>query len=267
LSAPGRRERRQAQRCRCDVVGQTSPFLGSERKKKQKKYITGITTGIEWKKKENLAGDAKGKLLGLESGEESGGKSGSFARRTGEPTGFSSRRKGGRDDATGLTDGEEGVPAVRGNDAAAVGSEKAGLEIERPEKVAGRVGERDSSRPSNEFGGVRGPSRREELNSAEFHNAVERADREVIPLWPPATARVTHGLVGGVLKQELDMIDAGGSRVDTVRVSGSEGVVDANEVPARASSAGRKIRDEEELIGAGSKGGSKGCRSRGGSWS
>ena len=30
--------------------------------------VTGITTGIAWKKKkENLAGDAKGKLLGLEA--------------------------------------------------------------------------------------------------------------------------------------------------------------------------------------------------------
>jgi hypothetical protein len=47
LSAPGRREQRQAQRCRCDVVGQTSPFLGSQSEEVAKKYITGITTGIE----------------------------------------------------------------------------------------------------------------------------------------------------------------------------------------------------------------------------
>ena len=42
--------------------------------------VTGITTGIAWKKKENLAGGAKGKLLGLEAeGKGSIGESGSFA--------------------------------------------------------------------------------------------------------------------------------------------------------------------------------------------
>ena len=50
------------------------PLLGSvdRRLKKYKKMsVTGITTGIAWeKKKENLAGSAKGKLLGLQAGEE-----------------------------------------------------------------------------------------------------------------------------------------------------------------------------------------------------
>jgi hypothetical protein len=72
LGAPGERQRRRAQRCRCDVAGQTSPFSGDKQAENKEKNRTGITTGIEWEKKENLAGDAKGKLLTTGSGKIKG---------------------------------------------------------------------------------------------------------------------------------------------------------------------------------------------------
>ena len=70
--------------------------------------VTGITTGIAWeKKKENLAGDAKGKLLGLEAGGKGSiGEAGAFAGRAREPTGSSSWGKGRWNDAAGLANGE-----------------------------------------------------------------------------------------------------------------------------------------------------------------
>jgi len=109
---------------------------------------------------------------------------------------------------------------MRGNDAASVGSEETWLEIEGPEKVASRVRERDSDGPSNELGWVWNASGREELDIAEVHNAVSGADRESIPLRPPTASRMTHGLVGGVLQKELDMVDASGSAVDAFGIGG-----------------------------------------------
>jgi hypothetical protein len=58
-------------------VGATSqarrvPSLEINKPKTKEKNRTGITTGIEWEKKENLAGDAKGKLLTTGSGKIKG---------------------------------------------------------------------------------------------------------------------------------------------------------------------------------------------------
>ena len=117
-----------------------------------------------------------------------------------------------------MAQGEEVVPVVSADNAAAIRSEEARLEIEGAEKVAGRVGERGSGGPGNKFGRVRGRSRGEELNVAEFHNTIKGADREAVPLRPPASTRMTHSFIGRMLEQELDVVDAGGGRVDTVRV-------------------------------------------------
>ena len=87
--------------------------------------------------------------------------------------------------------------------------------------MAARVGERDSGGPGDEFGRVGGPRRGEKLDVAKFHDAVERADRESVPLWPPAATRMTHSLVGRMLKQELNVVDTSGSRVNAVGVRGS----------------------------------------------
>ena len=94
--------------------------------------VTGITTGIAW--------NAKGKLLGLEAGwKGSIGKAGAFAGGVREPMGSSSWGKGRWDDAAGLANGEQFVPAVRSNNAASVGSEETWLEIEWPKKMASGV--------------------------------------------------------------------------------------------------------------------------------
>jgi hypothetical protein len=53
----------------------------------------------------------------------------------GEPSGLGSGGKSSGNDATGLTDGKETAPVVRGNDAATIGSKEAGLEIEGPEEM------------------------------------------------------------------------------------------------------------------------------------
>jgi hypothetical protein len=58
---------------------------------------------------------------------------GAFASRMGEP-------KSRGNDATGLADGKETVPAVRGNDAATIGSKEAGFEIEGPEEMTLGIG-------------------------------------------------------------------------------------------------------------------------------
>jgi hypothetical protein len=126
------------------------------------------------------------------------------------------------------------------------------LEVEGPEEVASGIGEWNGSGPGDKFGWVRGSDGREELDGAEFHNVVDGVDREAIPLWPPAAPRVAEGFIRRVLKEELDMVDAGSSRVDTVGVGSGQGGVDTNEVPAGTSSAGRKIRDEKQFVGAGS---------------
>ena len=63
---------------------------------------------MEKKKKENLAGDAKGKLLGLEAGGKGSiGEAGAFAGGAREPTGLSSWGKGRWDDAGGLANREQ----------------------------------------------------------------------------------------------------------------------------------------------------------------
>jgi hypothetical protein len=67
--------------------------------------------------------EGKGKLLRLGSEIRRAGsrsETGAFAGFPGEPTGLSGRGEGRRNDATGLTDGVEAVPAVGGDDAAAV---------------------------------------------------------------------------------------------------------------------------------------------------
>jgi hypothetical protein len=121
----------------------------------------------------------------------------------GEPSGFGSRGESRRDDATGLTKGKEIVPAMGSDNAATIGSKKAGFEIKRPEEMT--VGTREWNRggPGDEFRRVGGSIWQNKLNGAKLH---ERAEREAIPLWPPSTQRVTHRLVGRrVQEQELDM--------------------------------------------------------------
>ena len=63
-------------------------------------------------------------------------------------------------------------------------------------------------------------SRRNKLDGAEFHDIVDRVDRKMIPLRPPATPGVTEGFVGRVLEEELDMVDAGSSGFKAIGVSG-----------------------------------------------
>jgi hypothetical protein len=125
--------------------------------------------------------------------------------------------RAGRDNATGLANREEAVPAMGSYDAAPVGSKEARLEIERAEKVAGWVRERDGGGPSNELQRIRDRSGREELDITKIHNAVMRADGKPVPLRPPMTQRVAHGLVWWALKEKVDVVDAGCGTVITVR--------------------------------------------------
>ena len=165
----------------------------------------------------------------------------------------------------GLAQREEIVPAVlRVYDAVAVRSKKARLEVKGAKKMTGRVREWKRGGPSDELGRVRGGSGGEELEVIKVHDALKGACRKPIPLWPPTATRMAHGLIRGMLQHELDAADVGGSRVDAVRVGSCERRIHANKMPTRASSAGRKVQDEEELIRAGSKGRSKrdGRRSR-----
>jgi hypothetical protein len=209
----------------------------------------------------------KGKLLGTGGGcRRSSSKAGSFARRSGKPTGLGSGGKGGWNDATSLANGEETIPAVRSDDAAAVRSEEAGLEVEGTEEMASRIGEWDGGGPGDEFGRIRGASRGDELDGAKFHNTVEGADGVAVPLGPPTTQRMAHGFVGRMLHEEVDMVHAGSSSMDAIRIGGGEKVVDTNEIPTRASSAGRKIRDEKKLVRTGSERGRKGRRPRSRGW-
>jgi hypothetical protein len=93
------------------------------------------------------------------------------------------------------------------------------LEIERPVQEARRVGKGNGERPGNEPGRVGCLGRGKELDVAEFHNPVDRTVRETIPLWPPTAPRMTHGLIGRMLDQKLDVINARGSGVGAVRIS------------------------------------------------
>jgi hypothetical protein len=69
------------------------------------------------------------------------------------------------------------------------------LEIEGAKKVTDLVGERNGSGPGDELQRIRDRSGREELDIAEIHNSVARADGKPVPLRPPTTQRVAHGLV------------------------------------------------------------------------
>jgi hypothetical protein len=83
------------------------------------------------------------------------------------------------------------------------------------------------------------------LNSTKIHNTVGGADREAVPLRPPVTQGMAHIFVERVLKQEMDMVDTGSSGSKTVGVGGSQCEINLHKVPARASSAGREVRDKE----------------------
>lgn len=151
-----------------------------------------------------------------------------LASRVGEPSGLGCGRQSWRDDAAGLADGKERVPAVRRDNAATMGSEKARFEVEGPEEMAFGIREWNSDGPSDKFGRIGGSIRRNELDGAKLHDAVERAEREAVPLGPPTTQRVTRGLVGRMLEQELDMVNARGGCVDAVGVKIGHSRVDAN---------------------------------------
>jgi hypothetical protein len=58
----------------------------------------------------------------------------------------------------------------------------------------------------------------------------------------------------------VDIVSAQGDGSSAVRVGSSQGKINANKVPVRASSASREVRDEEQLVGAGSDRGCEGCR-------
>jgi hypothetical protein len=135
-----------------------------------------------------------------------------------KPAGLGSGRESRRDDATGLANGKETVPAVRSNNTATVGSEETGFEIERTEEMALGVGEWDGGGPGDELGRVRGSIRRNKLDGAKFHDTVERTEREAIPLRPPTTQRVAHRRVRWMLKQKLDMVYSRSVGVNAVRV-------------------------------------------------
>ena len=122
-------------------------------------------------------------------------------------------------------------------------SEKARLEIERAEKMAGWIRKWNSDGLGNALGRVRDTSGREELDVTIIHDAVDGACRELIPLWPLAAAWMAHGFVGGgVLQHELDMVDARWGRVDAIRVSSCERAVSSTQTryqQGRAVPAGR----------------------------
>ena len=167
--------------------------------------------------------EGKGKLLRLVAGwseRDLGSATGALARAASEPWRLSGGREGRRDDATSLANGEEAVPAMGSNDAAAVRRKKLGLEVERAKEVASGVRKWKGAGPSNELGCTGSASGGDKLDVAEFHDVVDRVDSETIPLRPPATPGVTEGFVGRVLKEELDMVDAGSSGVEAIGVSG-----------------------------------------------
>jgi hypothetical protein len=128
--------------------------------------------------------------------------------------------EGGRNDATGLTNGEKAVPSVGSDDAAAVGGKQLGLEVERAEKVACWVRKWKGARPSNEFGWVGSLGGGDKLNGAELHDSVDGVDREAVPLGPPTAPRVTQSFVGWMLEEKLNVVDTGSIGVDTIGVGG-----------------------------------------------
>jgi hypothetical protein len=170
-----------------------------------------------------------------------------------KPTGLSGRGKSGRNDAAGLANGKEAVARASSHDAAAVRCKELRLEIKGAQEVACWIGEWKSAGPGDKLGWIGGLSRRDELNGAKVHDVVDGVNRESVPLWPPATARVTQGLVRRTLEEELDMIDSGSIRINTIWVGSCQGRVDSNKTPARTSSAFWEVGDKEELVGAGSK--------------
>jgi hypothetical protein len=93
-----------------------------------------------------------------------------------------------------LANGEEVVPAVGCDIAAAVGGKASGLEIKRAKEMACGVREWDSSGPGDELGWVWSLNGSDELNGTKFHDIVNRVNRKTVPLGPSATPRMTQGL-------------------------------------------------------------------------
>jgi hypothetical protein len=97
------------------------------------------------------------------------------------------------------------------------------------------------------------------MDGAVVHDVVGGVDRVSVPLRPPSTQRVTHVAVGGVLQEEVCIVDAGSKRKWAVRIGLGEVQINSDEVPARSGCAGGYVGDEEEEVGAGSKRGGKEC--------
>ena len=139
----------------------------------------------------------------------------------------------------------------------AVRGEEAGLKMERDEKVARRVRKAHSNGVGDEFGAVGSSSGWEEVNGAVIHDAVRWASGEAVPLGPPAAGWVSEGAIRRVLEEEVHMVDAGGGGVKAVGVGSGERGVDADKVPARASSAVGYVRNEKQFVVAGADSGGK----------
>jgi hypothetical protein len=98
------------------------------------------------------------------------------------------------------------------------------------------------------------------LDGAKFHHAVNSTEGISVPLRPPTAHWVAHGLVGWVLEEKVNMVDARGGRARASWIRRSQGKVDTNKVPAGANSASWKVRDNKQFVSTGGKSGGQGRR-------
>ena len=105
----------------------------------------------------------------------------------GEPSGAGGRGESWRDDTACLTECEEPIPQVGGDNVTAVGSKEALLEVEGTKEVAGWVRKLYGCGVGDEFGAVGRGGGWEQLDGTVVHNAVRRADGEAVPLRPPTS--------------------------------------------------------------------------------
>jgi hypothetical protein len=77
---------------------------------------------------------------------------------------------------------------------------------------------------------------------------------------------MSQGLVRWVLQEEVNAIVSSSSKVGAVGIRIGESGVDVNKVPTGMGSAGRQVRNKEELVRTGSKRGSKGGGIRSVNW-
>ncbi len=76
-----------------------------------------------------------------------------------------------------------------------------------------------------------------------------------VPLRPVSTCGVAFAEVVGVTEVEMDVIPAGGGRIENVRVAVGEVMVDLHKVPVGTEALGPSILDEKEPVSASGDGG------------